>query len=77
MRCAFPPYDLHLKKGDFGGFKNLKGEGIYGKGYMCAPWLRADPQVRPYIKYPVDLDLALYKDALKRLMNIYVILNGT
>jgi hypothetical protein len=23
---------------------------------MCAPWLRADTQVRPYIKYPVDCD---------------------
>ena len=23
----------------------------------CAPWLRADTQVRPYIKYPVECDL--------------------
>lgn len=27
---------------------------------MCAPWLRADKQVRPYIKYPVDFDLVLF-----------------
>ncbi len=32
-------------------------ENTFGKRYSCAPWLRADTQVRPYEKYLVDCGL--------------------